>query len=103
MRRWISCVRPPTLPRADSRGMRGRARAGQHAVLGRDPAAAAVAQEGRHALFDAGGADHAGLPDLDQHRAVGVRMNARGDLDRPQLRQGFGRRYVVMPPLMRRS
>ena len=48
----------------------GRAR--QHAVLGGHPAAAAVLQERRHALLDARGAQHAGIAELDQHRAFGV-------------------------------
>ena len=84
MRRWISCVRPVCLPRAASRG---RARVGgarQHAVLGGDPALALAAQERRHALLDAGGAQHLRVAELDQHRALGVLGDAAREAHRPQ-------------------
>ena len=70
--RWISCVRPLCLPLAASRGdarMRG---ARQHAVFGGDPALVLAAQESGNAFFDAGGAQHARVAELDQHRAFGV-------------------------------
>ena len=60
----------------------------QHAVLGRDPALALAAHERRHAFLDARGAQHAGVAELDQHRALGVAGEAAGDPDRAQL---FGR------------
>ena len=72
IRRWISCVRPPCLP---LRGLAAHARVGrarQHAVLGGDPAFALAAQEAGHAVLDAGGAQHAGVAEADQHRAFGV-------------------------------
>ena len=54
-----------------ARGARVRG-ARQHAVLGGDPALALAAQERRHAFLDAGGAQHARIAELDQHRAFGV-------------------------------
>jgi hypothetical protein len=50
---------------------RGR-RAGQHAVLGGDPAFALAAQKRRHALFDRRRADHFRAPDFNQDRSFGV-------------------------------
>ena len=83
MSRWISCVRPPTLPAVASRVRpRGR-RARQHAVFGRDPALAGAAQERRHAVLDRRRADHFRQADLDHHRAFGVNGDARGEPRRP--------------------
>jgi hypothetical protein len=56
----------------------------QHAVLGRDPAFAAAALVRRHLLFDRGGAQHAGLPELDQHRALGMDGVTPGETHRAQ-------------------
>ena len=44
----------------------------QHAVLGRHPALALAAQEARHLVVDAGGAQHPGVAEADQHRAFRV-------------------------------
>jgi len=45
--------------------------AGQHAVLGRHPSAAAVSQKRRHALLHRGGAEHFRAAHLDQGGALG--------------------------------
>ena len=66
-------MRAAALPAA--RGFAVRAGVGgarQHAVFGGDPAFALAAQERRHAFLDAGGAQHAGVAEADQHRAFGV-------------------------------
>src|SRR5687767_1526466 len=57
----------------------------QHAVFSGYPAAAAVLEERRYALFDARGAQHAGIAELDQHRAFGMLGVAPLDAHRPQL------------------
>src|SRR5690606_12395421 len=44
----------------------------QHAVLGGNPAFALAAQEAGHAVLDTGGAQHPGVAEADQHRALGV-------------------------------
>ena len=54
----------------------------QHAVLGGQPALALAAQEVRHTVLDAGGAQHAGVAEADQHRAFGVSGEAALDRDR---------------------
>src|SRR3989344_5591662 len=59
--------------------------AGQHAVFGRDPALAAAALVGRHALFHRSGAKHFGVAELDQHRALGMHGVAAGDAHGAQL------------------
>ena len=64
--RWISCVRPPTLPADASRWFRVVVDARQHAVLGRHPALARVAPERRHAVLDARRADDARVAGLDR-------------------------------------
>ena len=50
----------------------GIGRARQHAVFGGHPAAAAVLEEGRHAVLHARGAQHARIAELDEHRAFGM-------------------------------
>src|SRR5690606_22339087 len=50
----------------------GVGRARQHAVLGGNPAFALAAQEAGHAVLDTGGAQHPGVAEADQHRALGV-------------------------------
>ena len=73
----LDLVRPAAGP-ARLAARPGRRRAGQHAVLRRDPALAAAAQERGHAVLDRRGADHAGVADLDQDGALGVaRVAAR--------------------------
>src|SRR6185295_5543290 len=57
----------------------------QHAVFGGDPAAAGVLEERRHALLGARGAQHLGVAELDQHRALGVLGIAALDAHRAQL------------------
>ena len=49
----------------------GERGAGEHAVLGGDPAAAAVAQPGGDALLDGGVAEDAGVADRDKDGAFG--------------------------------
>src|SRR4029078_9056065 len=50
-----------------------------------DPAAAAFLEESRHALLDARRAQHARIPEFDQHRALGVLGEAPLDAHRAQL------------------
>src|SRR5690606_26573994 len=52
-----------------------------HAVFGGDPAFALAAQEARHAIFHAGRAQHAGLAEGNQHRALGMAGVAALDAD----------------------
>ena len=59
--------------------------AGQHAVLGGDPALALALQERGHPLLDAHGADDLGVADLDEDRAFRVLGVAPGEGDRPEL------------------
>src|SRR6056297_1344137 len=63
----------PALPAAG--GLPGHARvrgAGQHAVLGGDPALLTPPEPGRHAVLHAGRAQHAGVAALDEDGALGV-------------------------------
>src|SRR5690606_36387351 len=53
--------------------------AGQHAVFGGDPALALAAQESRHAVLDAGRAQHAGVAETHQYRTFGVAGEAALD------------------------
>src|ERR1051326_4077039 len=53
----------------------GRAR--QHAVFGGHPAALGVAHPRRHLFVDRGGAQHMGVAELDQARALGMTGKAR--------------------------
>src|SRR5262249_39080236 len=61
----------------------GRAR--QHAVLGGHPAAARIAHPGRHLLVDRGGAEHVGVAELHQARALGVAGKAGFERDLAKL------------------
>ena len=63
----------------------------QHAVFRRDPALAGAAEERRHPILDAGGADHARAADLDQHRAFGVQQEVGRDGGRAKLVRGRDR------------
>ena len=68
MSRWISCVRPDSLPLRrlafDALGRRAR----EHRVLGRDPALAAAPHPARHVLVDRRGAQHPGAAERHQRR-----------------------------------
>src|SRR5690606_923012 len=57
----------------------------QHAVFGGDPALALAAQEAGYVFFNAGGAQHAGGAEFDQHRAFGVAGEAAGEADGAEL------------------
>ena len=73
----------PALPAARRLAVgAGRRRARQHAVFGGDPAPAGVAQKRRHALLDRGGAQHMGVAELRQARALGVFGYPRLERDR---------------------
>ena len=72
MRRLISCVRPPILPRTDSRSPRVLVARGQHRVLGGDPALAAALAPARDALGDGGGAEDLRVAEGDEDGALGV-------------------------------
>ena len=65
-------------------GARGRG-AGQHAVLGREPAAARAAQPAGHAVAERGGAEHDRVAERDARRAGGELGHRRLDAQRPQL------------------
>ena len=84
MSRWISLgpardlARGP-LPRGPALG-----RAGEHGVLGRDPARPGVLEERRDPLVDRGRGDDPGLAHLDQGRPVGELDVVRLDADRAQ-------------------
>ena len=83
--RLISCVRPPTRPLhrlAVAARVRGRR---QHRVLGGDPAEPGALAPARHALGDAGRAQHLRVAELDEHRARRVLLEAAGEAHRPQL------------------
>ena len=85
IRRWISCVRPLCLPRAASRSLRvwvARGSMPYSAVTQPSPLPRLC---GGTLLFDRGGAQHAGLAELDQHRALGMDGEAAGDAHRAQL------------------
>ena len=85
MRRWISCVRPPTLPRAASRSERVWVERGNMPYSAVTQPAPAVAQERRHALLHRRRAQHARRAERDQRRALGVPQVVRSDLHRSQL------------------
>jgi hypothetical protein len=57
----------------------------QHAVFGGHPALAAAALVRRHLLLDGGGAQHARVAELDEHRALGMHGEAAGDAHGTQL------------------
>ena len=63
----------------------------QHAVFGGHPALAGVAQERRHAAFDAGGAKHLGVAHADQAGALGMAGEAGVRLRRRAVRRRRGR------------
>ena len=83
--RWISTVRPLCLPRGRLAVDPLRRRAGQHRVLGRDPALAAAAHPARHVVVDARRAQHAGLAERHETRAVGHLGEVALERDRAQL------------------
>ena len=62
----------------------GGGRARQHAVFRRHPAEPGLAQERRHRLLDAGGAEHVGVAHADQAGALGVAADAGLDADGAQ-------------------
>ena len=66
----------------------GVGRPRQHRVLGRHPAEPAAPAPARHVLLDAGRAQHAGVAELHQHRALGVVEPAPGQLHRAQFGRG---------------
>src|SRR5690606_8005810 len=57
----------------------------QHAVFRRHPAAAGIAQEGRHLLFHRGGTEHMGFAELHQTGALGIFGKARLQTDGAEL------------------
>ena len=71
MRRWISWVRPPILPRSDSRAVRVRVARGSMPYSAGDPAAAGVAEPAGDALLDGGVAEDAGVAGFDEDGALG--------------------------------
>ena len=72
----------------------GVGRARQHAVFGCEPALAAVAQETGHRLGDARRADHFGVAEFDQHRALRMLRVVARDAHVAQL-IGAGGRWGV--------
>ena len=65
-------------------GGAGEGGAGEHAVLGSDPAAAGVAEPGGDTLLDGGVAEDAGVAGLDEDGAFGHGDEAGGDADRAE-------------------
>jgi len=55
----------------DLAGGAGDGGAREHGVLGGDPTGTLAAEEGRNAVVDRGGAEHAGMTDRDKHGALG--------------------------------
>src|SRR6266851_2967369 len=79
----LNFLRAPALPAAGCLTVgAGRRRARQHAVLRRHPTLAGVAQKGRHALLDRGGAQHLRIAELCQARALGIFRDPRIECDR---------------------
>src|SRR2546427_3030302 len=56
----------------------------EHGVLRGHPAPVLASQKSRHLLLDRHGADHLGLPHLDQHRPFRVLDEVARDLDRTE-------------------
>ena len=76
----------------------GMGRARQHAVLGGHPAAAGVAHPGRHPLVDRGGAQHVGVAELHQARALGMAGEAGFEGNFAKLVGGAaGRAHLLSP------
>ena len=69
MSRWISWVRPDSLPLVTSEP--AGSSAGQHGILGRYPSLAGVAEERGHGFLNRGGAEYAGVSHFDQGRPLG--------------------------------
>ena len=63
----------------------GRRGPGQHAVFGRHPALAGVAEKWRHPILDTGRADHSGASGFDQDRPFCVHREVRRHARRPKL------------------
>lgn len=68
----------------------GEGGAGEHAVLGGDPAAAGVAEPAGDALLDGGVAEDAGVAGLDEDGALGGGDVAGGDAEGAELVGGAG-------------
>ncbi|MNN41409.1 hypothetical protein D3C81_1555270 [compost metagenome] len=66
--------------------------AGQHTVFGRDPALTGVAHPARHLFLDGGGAQHPGVTERHQARALGVAVDAGFQRDGAELFGGAFRR-----------
>src|SRR6185369_1773097 len=60
-------------------------RAGQHRVLGRDPAGALAAEMGRDAVGDRRRTQDAGVAEVDDARALGPFLDAELEADRTEL------------------
>jgi len=65
IRRWISTVRPFCLPAEASRRVRSSVARGQHAVFGRDPAAALALEPWRHPCFERRRHQHMGIAEFN--------------------------------------
>ena len=85
MRRWISWVRPEGLPSLTSRADPLGRGAGQHRVLGGDPALAAAPHPAGHVVLDRRGAQDPGPAEADQHRAGAHVGEVALEGDGPQL------------------
>src|SRR5690606_7066151 len=57
----------------------------KHAVFGGQPALALALQEAGHGFLDAGGAQHAGFAELDEHGAFGMAGEMTCDAHRTEL------------------
>ena len=85
MSRWISCVRPPCLPRAASRSLRVLvARGSMPYSAVNHPRSLALEKTG-HLFVDRNGAQNPRLAELDQHRAFSVARVTARQADRAKL------------------
>ena len=85
-------MRPPILPRTDSRSLRVCVDRGQHRVLGRHPAEPAALAPPRDTLGEGRRAEHPGPPELDEHRALGMLAPVAGERRPGGAGRPFGRR-----------
>ena len=72
IRRWISWVRPESLPRRRSRRVRVERGARQHRIFGRHPALARAAQPRRRLVLERGRAQDMRVAEPDEAGAFGV-------------------------------
>ena len=85
MSRWISCVRPPTLPCEASRVVRVEVARGSMPYSAVTHPFPELRRNGGHAVLDRRGADHLRAPGLDEHGPLRVEQILRMDVCRSKL------------------